>query len=177
MLHVMDALLAHRLLSSGCRLCGGAPGRQRLRLSGHGAAQWRVFCSVETCASVCCSLWFVLSTLLVTRQLGRYMSTQVAVPRRAATAQEAEAKPAKQGGGNGKGNAKQPGRGQKAATSSKEEDIRALRLDKASCTTHPGIKALRQSMHCSLLHGWASQRLGLHPLLSMSCIYEKSSVA
>ena len=52
MLHVIDVLLAHRLLSSGCRLCGRASGRHRLRLSAHGAAQWRVFCSVETCACV-----------------------------------------------------------------------------------------------------------------------------
>ena len=72
------------------------------------------------------------------------------MPRRAQTAQEVEATPAKQGGGSGKGNAKQPGRGQKAATSSKEEDIRALRLDKASCLTHAGIQALLLSMHCSL---------------------------
>lgn len=56
MLYVMDVLLAHRLLSSGCRLCGCAPGRHRLRLNAHGAAQWRVFCSVETCAGVWCSL-------------------------------------------------------------------------------------------------------------------------
>ena len=52
MLHVMDVLLAHRLLSSGCRLCGRAPGRRRLCGRAHGAAQWRVFCSVETCACI-----------------------------------------------------------------------------------------------------------------------------
>ena len=56
MLHMMDVLLGHRLLSTGCRLCGRAAGRQRLRLSAYRAAHWRVFCSVEMCACAWCCL-------------------------------------------------------------------------------------------------------------------------
>lgn len=140
MLHVMDVLLAHGLLSSGCRLCGRAPGRHRLRLSAQGAAQCRVFCSVETCALVLSALCdMFVSIYFVNRQSGSQEVSWLCTCR-AQTAPEVEAPPAKQASGSGKGNAKQPGRGQKAATSSKEEDIRALRLDKAGCITHIRIQ-------------------------------------